>query len=43
MLSENTIQIVKSTAPLLAETGPQLTAHFYQRMFTHHPETQRNF
>ncbi|KJR34140.1 nitric oxide dioxygenase [Vibrio navarrensis] len=43
MLSENTIQIVKSTAPLLAKTGPQLTAHFYQRMFTHHPELKEIF
>lgn len=28
MLSNQTIDIVKATAPLLAETGPKLTAHF---------------
>ncbi|CZF85075.1 NO-inducible flavohemoprotein [Grimontia marina] len=38
MLNEKTIEIVKSTAPLLAETGPKLTAHFYDRMFSRHPE-----
>ncbi|MDO6708678.1 NO-inducible flavohemoprotein [Photobacterium sp. 1_MG-2023] len=43
MLSQNTIEIVKSTAPLLAETGPKLTAHFYDRMFTHHPELKDIF
>ncbi|RJX75142.1 NO-inducible flavohemoprotein [Vibrio sinensis] len=43
MLSTNTIEIVKSTAPLLAETGPKLTAHFYDRMFTHNPELKDIF
>ncbi len=38
MISENTIAIVKSTAPILAEHGETLTRHFYQRMFTHNPE-----
>lgn len=38
MLKQSTIDIVKSTAPLLAQTGPALTAHFYNRMFTHNPE-----
>jgi nitric oxide dioxygenase len=38
MLSENTIQIVKSTAPILQEHGEALTRHFYQRMFKHNPE-----
>ncbi|MGL4601609.1 MAG: hypothetical protein ACRCVE_09055, partial [Plesiomonas sp.] len=33
MLDTQTIAIVKATAPLLAETGPKLTAHFYDRMF----------
>ncbi len=28
MLSNQTIEIVKATAPLIAETGPKLTAHF---------------
>ncbi|QIA62304.1 NO-inducible flavohemoprotein [Vibrio astriarenae] len=43
MLSNNTISIVKSTAPLLAQTGPKLTAHFYERMFRHHPELKDTF
>ncbi|MDO6581293.1 NO-inducible flavohemoprotein [Photobacterium sp. 2_MG-2023] len=43
MLSQNTIDIVKSTAPLLAEIGPKLTAHFYDRMFSHHPELKDIF
>ncbi|MGI9360153.1 MAG: NO-inducible flavohemoprotein [Parasphingorhabdus sp.] len=38
MLSENTISIVKSTAPILQEHGETLTKHFYQRMFSHNPE-----
>ncbi|MCR6652076.1 MAG: NO-inducible flavohemoprotein [Cellvibrionaceae bacterium] len=38
MLSEHTIQIVKSTAPILQEHGETLTRHFYQRMFKHNPE-----
>ncbi|SON50732.1 NO-inducible flavohemoprotein [Vibrio tapetis] len=43
MLSSSTIEIVKSTAPLIAETGPKLTAHFYDRMFAHHPELKDIF
>ncbi|WP_407332001.1 NO-inducible flavohemoprotein [Enterovibrio sp. 27052020O] len=43
MLSAKTIEIVKSTAPLLAETGPTLTAHFYDRMFARHPELKDIF
>lgn len=38
MLSAETIRIVKSTAPILAEHGETLTRHFYTRMFTHNPE-----
>ena len=38
MLSEQTIAIVKSTAPILVEHGEQLTQHFYKRMFSHNPE-----
>lgn len=38
MLSQNTIKIVKSTAPILQEHGETLTKHFYQRMFSHNPE-----
>jgi nitric oxide dioxygenase len=38
MLSTQTITIVKSTAPILAEHGETLTRHFYKRMFAHNPE-----
>jgi nitric oxide dioxygenase len=38
MLSDKTMAIVKSTAPILQEHGETLTRHFYQRMFTHNPE-----
>lgn len=37
-LSEKTITIVKSTAPVLQEHGETLTRHFYQRMFRENPE-----
>src|SRR5690606_40184974 len=38
MLDEKTIQIVKSTAPVLQEHGVTLTRHFYKRTFKHNPE-----
>lgn len=38
MLPQNTIDIVKSTAPVLNEQGEKLTRHFYARMFKHNPE-----
>lgn len=38
MLSQSTIEIVKSTAPVLEEHGETLTRHFYKRMFEHNPE-----
>lgn len=38
MLSEKTIAIVKSTAPVLDQHGETLTKHFYKRMFSHNPE-----
>lgn len=38
MLSAQTIGIVKSTAPILAEHGEVLTRHFYKRMVSHNPE-----
>ena len=37
-MNQNTIDIVKSTAPVLQEHGETLTRHFYQRMFSHNPE-----
>lgn len=43
MLDAQTIAIVKSTIPLLAATGPKLTAHFYDRMFNHNPELKEIF
>ncbi|WON75895.1 NO-inducible flavohemoprotein [Serratia sp. UGAL515B_01] len=43
MLDSHTIATVKSTIPLLTETGPKLTAHFYERMFVHHPELKDIF
>lgn len=38
MLSDNTIAIVKSTAPVLEQGGEELTKHFYKRMFAQNPE-----
>lgn len=38
MLSEYTMAIVKSTAPILEKHAETLTQHFYKRMFSHHPE-----
>ncbi|MBW5407097.1 NO-inducible flavohemoprotein [Morganella morganii] len=43
MLDAQTIATVKSTAPLIAATGPKLTAHFYDRMFHQHPELKDIF
>lgn len=43
MLSEKTIAIVKSTAPVLDQHGEALTRHFYTRMFSHNPEVQPLF
>ncbi len=38
MLSQSTIDIVKSTAPILEKSAEILTQHFYKRMFSHNPE-----
>lgn len=38
MLSEKTISIVKSTAPILEQHGEALTRLFYKRMFSKNPE-----
>ncbi len=43
MLSDKTIAIVKSTAPILDEHAETLTRHFYKRMFSHNPEVQPFF
>lgn len=37
-LSERSIAVVKSTAPVLQQNGELLTRHFYQRMFRENPE-----
>lgn len=38
MLNQETMSIIKSTAPILAVHGETLTKHFYKRMFEHNPE-----
>jgi nitric oxide dioxygenase len=43
MLSENTLSIIESTAPVLKEHGLGLIEHFYQRMLTHQPELKHLF
>lgn len=37
-LDRETISIIKSTVPVLAEHGEQITKRFYEMMFTDHPE-----
>lgn len=37
-LSQKTIEIVKSTAPVLETQGVNITSVFYKKMFTNHPE-----
>lgn len=43
MLDSRTIQVIKSTIPLLESAGPVLTTHFYERMFKHNPELKDVF
>lgn len=38
MLSAQTVSIIKSTVPVLAEHGLAITKQFYSRMFERHPE-----
>lgn len=38
MLSQKTIEIVKSTAPVLADKGVEITTFFYKKLFENHPE-----
>ncbi|MCM3566901.1 NO-inducible flavohemoprotein [Neobacillus mesonae] len=38
MLDQKTIEIVKSTVPVLEEHGEKITTRFYQLMFGNHPE-----
>jgi nitric oxide dioxygenase len=43
MLTEQHIQRIKSTIPLLENAGPALTKHFYARMFLHQPDLKNIF
>ena len=38
LLNQNTIEIIKSTVPVLEEHGEKITTHFYKIMFNNHPE-----
>lgn len=38
MLNEKTIQVIKSTVPVLEVHGVAITKRFYERMFAQHPE-----
>jgi nitric oxide dioxygenase len=38
MLSQKTIEIVKSTAPVLEVKGTEITSTFYKNLFSNHPE-----
>jgi nitric oxide dioxygenase len=42
-LTEQEIAIVKGSIPLLESAGSAITEHFYQRLFTHHPELKHIF
>lgn len=43
MLAPRTIELVKSTIPLLESAGVAITEHFYQRMFRCNPELKNIF
>jgi len=43
MLSTRTIELVKSTIPLLESAGVAITEHFYQRLFRFNPELKNIF
>lgn len=43
MLDQKTIDTVKATRYILEEAGPELTDHFYKRMFTLNPELKHIF
>ncbi len=38
MLDEKTIEIIKSTVPVLEEHGEEITGRFYDLLFQHYPE-----
>ena len=43
MLNQKTIEIVKSTVPVLKEHGLEITKTFYKTMFTNNPEVKEMF
>ena len=43
MLDQKTIEIIKSTVPVLKEHGLDITTHFYKIMFTNNPEVKGFF
>lgn len=43
MLSQKTIDIVKSTVPVLKEHGMEITTTFYKTMFKNNPEVKHMF
>ncbi|NJM70760.1 MAG: bacitracin resistance protein BacA [Scytonema sp. RU_4_4] len=43
MLNQKTIEVVKSTAPILKKYGPQITKRMYEIMFYNHPEVKEKF
>lgn len=43
MFSESVLNTIKSTAPLLAEHGLDITKLFYQKLFHNHPELKNIF
>ncbi|MEH2467795.1 globin domain-containing protein [Nostoc sp.] len=43
MISQQTIDIVKSTAPILKKNGEQITTRMYEIMFQNHPEIREQF
>jgi len=43
MVSQKTIDIVKSTAPILKKQGKQITTRMYEIMFQNHPEVKEQF
>ncbi|MBW4507201.1 MAG: bacitracin resistance protein BacA [Scytonematopsis contorta HA4267-MV1] len=43
MLSQQTIDTVKSTAPFLKKHGKEITSRMYEIMFTNYPEVRKQF
>ncbi len=43
VISEKTLEIVKSTSPILAKEGEAITQLFYKKLFANHPELKNIF